>query len=94
MQDYNIKMDHGTARKAARKLGANLQKDIDDGLFDHPDAWQVGWLIHQPKTLEDIAENLFERLRSVGGEINLSVKDTDYKSIARAEEIRSELRGY
>lgn len=94
MQDYNIKMDHGTARKAARKLGANLQKDIDDGLFDHPDAWQVGWLIHQPKTLEDIAENLFERLRSAGGEINLNVNDTDYRGIARAEEIRSELRGY
>lgn len=69
-----------------------MQKDIDDGLFDHPDAWQVGWLIHQPKTLEDIAENLFERLRSVGGEITLAVKDTDYASIARAEEIRSELK--
>ena len=94
MQDYNIKMDHGTARKAARKLGANLQKDIDDGLFDHPDAWKVGWLIHQPKTLEDIAENLFERLRSVGGEITLNVEDTDYNSIGMSEKIRSELRGH
>lgn len=93
MQDYTIAMDHGTARKAARKLGSNLQKDIDDGLFDHPDAWKVGWLINQPKTLEDIAENLFERLRSAGGEIHLNLQDTDNESIALSEELRSELKG-
>lgn len=87
----HIKVDPGKARQLFRKLGDNLQKDIDDGLYDHPEAWRIGWLLNEPKTLADIAENIFERFRSAGAEFTLNLEDVDHESIMQAESFRKEI---
>ena len=83
-------IDSSVARQMFRKLGANLDSDLDHDLFSHPDALKVPWLIRRPRNNEELAENLYERLRSAGVEISLNFDVVDAESIFLAEEMKRE----
>jgi hypothetical protein len=80
-------LDFTTVRAMFRRLGANLDRDLSLDVFSDPDAMKVPWLIHQPKTNEELAENLFERLRGAGIEFSLNIHDVDADSVMLAERI-------
>lgn len=83
-------IDSSVARQMFRKLGANLDSDLDHDLFSHPDALKVPWLIRRPQSNEELAENLYERLRAAGVEISLNIDVVDAESIFLAEEMKRE----
>lgn len=85
-----MNLDFDIVRQMFRKLGTNIDDDINSGAFDHDQAHKVPWLIHQPQSLEEIAENIFERLRGVGFEFTINYEDVDTDSIFLHKSINDE----
>lgn len=80
-------LDFNTVRAMFRRLGSNLDRDIELDTFSDPDALRVPWLIRKPETNEELAENLFERLRSAGIEFSMNLEDVDTDAIMLSERI-------
>lgn len=76
--------DDETPRELFRLLGQELTMDREHGTFNQPEAQEVSWLVREPKTDEEIAENLYEKLRSYGVSITIDPKEADPVSIMGA----------
>ena len=59
-------------RDVLRKAATTLRKDREIGTFDSPRAKNIFWLAKDPKTEEDVIENIYERLRTFGYEITIT----------------------
>lgn len=60
------------ARDVLREAAATLRKDREIGTFNNPRAKNIFWLAKEPKTEEEVIENIYERLRTFGYEITIT----------------------
>lgn len=77
MENNSYTPDNSDMRKLFRNLGREISMDRDHGTFSQPEAQEVSWLMSDPKTEEEIAENLYERLRSYGVRFTVHSEDAD-----------------
>lgn len=47
-------------------VAKSITIDREIGTFDQPEAQEVSWLMKDPETVEEIAVNIYERLRAIG----------------------------
>lgn len=59
-------METTNFREIFRDAGKSIDMDREIGTFDQPEAKEVSWLMSDPQTAEEIAENIYERLRALG----------------------------
>lgn len=59
-------------RDVLREAAATLRKDRKIGTFGNPRAKNIFWLAKDPKTEEEVIENIYERLRTFGYEITIT----------------------
>lgn len=60
------------ARDVLREAATTLRKDREIGTFNNPLAKNIFWLAKNPKTEEEVIENIYERLRTMGYEITIT----------------------
>lgn len=60
------------ARDVLREAAMTLRKDREIGTFNSPLAKNIFWLAKDPKTEEEVIENIYERLRTFGYEIAIT----------------------
>lgn len=59
-------------RDVLREAATTLRKDREIGTFGSPLAKNIFWLAKNPKTEEEVIENIYERLRTMGYEITVT----------------------
>ncbi|MDD2326418.1 MAG: hypothetical protein PHW63_10575 [Alphaproteobacteria bacterium] len=77
-------MNQHEMREVFRAIGKDLTNDREMGTFRQPEAAEVSWLANEPQTDEEIAENLYERLSSVGISMTFNQSDVDAVDIMGA----------
>lgn len=63
-----------TIRELLKTVGESIDKDKEINTFAQPEAKDISWLAKNPRTAEEIAENIYERIRTLGFELEV-VKD-------------------
>lgn len=59
-------------RDVLREAAMTLRKDREIGTFGNPRAKNIFWLAKDPKTEEEVIENIYERLRTMGYVITIT----------------------
>lgn len=77
-------------RTLLRAAARSLTQDREIRSFDHPLSSSVPFLAKEPKTDEEIAENLWERIRAVGVTADLKPTDIDVNEFMAVKQIREE----
>lgn len=69
---------------------SSLDEDRKIGSFNHPLSGEISFLAKDPQTTKEIAENLFERLRAAGVEVQVTWGDFDESEIRAVHQIRQD----
>ena len=59
-------------RDVLREVATTVRKDREIGTFGNPLAKNIFWLAKNPRTEEEVIENIYERLRTMGYEITIT----------------------
>lgn len=83
------KLSYEEARRTFQRFGASIDEDKKRGLFGNKD---VSWQNVEPQTAEEIALNLFDRMRSlIGVNIGMNTEEIDPISLMRFADRRGSL---
>lgn len=83
------KLSYEEARRTFQRFGASIDEDKERGLFGNKD---VSWQNAEPQTAEEIALNLFDRMRSlIGVNIGMNTEEIDPISLMRFADRRGSL---
>lgn len=80
-------------RDIFRTMGKSIDMDREINTFDQPEAQEVSWLQSNPQTAEEIAENIYERMRAVGIELTVEHEEVDSVSLMAAYVARKGAQG-
>lgn len=72
------KLSYDQARSIFRRFGKSIDEDKERGLFGNKD---ISWQNKEPVSAEEIAVNLFDRMRSLIG-INVGINTEEVDSVA------------
>ena len=83
------KLSYEEARRTFQRFGASIDEDKERGLFGNKD---VSWQNVEPHTAEEIALNLFDRMRSlIGINVGMNTEELDPISFMRFADRRGNL---
>lgn len=83
------KLSYEEARRTFQRFGASIDEDKERGLFGNKD---VSWQNAEPYTAEEIAVNLFDRMRSlIGINVGMNTEEIDPVSFMRFADRRGNL---
>lgn len=83
------KLSYEEARRTFQRFGASIDEDKERGLFGNKD---VSWQNAEPYTAEEIAVNLFDRMRSlIGINVGMDTEEIDPVSFMRFADRRGNL---
>lgn len=83
------KLSYEEARRTFQRFGQSIDEDKERGLFGNKD---VSWQNKEPVSAEEIALNLFDRMRSlVGINVGMNTEEVDPVSLLRFADRRGSL---
>lgn len=74
-------------------MGQSIDQDREIKTFNQPESREVSWLMADPQTAEEIAMNIYERMRAVGIELNYEQGEPDSVSLMGAYMARKGAQG-
>lgn len=80
-------------RELFRMTGRSIDQDREIDTFSQPEAAEVSWLNADPQTAEEIAENLYERMRAIGVSFEANQGEIDGISLMGAYLARKGAQG-
>lgn len=86
-------MENMEPREVFRTVADSISQDRKIKSFDQPEAKEVSWLAKEPVTDAEIAENMYERMRSMGLTISFDKDDVQAMDFMTAYIARKKAQG-
>lgn len=90
-----MRVEDVNPREAFRKIGEDIDRDIEFGTFGAKGTETLSWLMKEPTNAEEMLMNAYERMRSLGIEVTLTANhgDISVSDIFKAAAVRSRASG-